>query len=133
MRSSPTISRPAVAAWLSASSIWDRRSGPRSASLSAHRSQRLFSWRDAFLAIGVIGLVVALVTPFVVKEPRRGALDAARRPAGRREGAVLGHGEDVLLEPGLMLAAFGSGVTQFVTYGLGNFAVLFLMREKGMR
>jgi MFS family permease len=30
------------------------------------------------------------------------------------------------------LAAFGSGATQFVTYGLGNFAVLFLIREKGM-
>jgi hypothetical protein len=34
--------------------------------------------------------------------------------------------------PVLMLAALGSGATQFVTYGLGNFAVLFLMREKGM-
>jgi MFS family permease len=34
--------------------------------------------------------------------------------------------------PLLMLAALGSGATQFVTYGLGNFAVLFLMREKGM-
>ena len=32
----------------------------------------------------------------------------------------------------LTLAAFGSGATQFVTYGLGNFAVLFLIREKGM-
>jgi hypothetical protein len=31
-----------------------------------------------------------------------------------------------------MRAALGSGATQFVTYGLGNFAVLFLMREKGM-
>ena len=32
----------------------------------------------------------------------------------------------------LLLASLGSGATQFVTYGLGNFAVLFLMREKGM-
>jgi MFS family permease len=31
-----------------------------------------------------------------------------------------------------MRAALGSGATQFVTYGLGNFTVLFLMREKGM-
>jgi MFS family permease len=31
-----------------------------------------------------------------------------------------------------MLAALASGATQFVTYGLINFAVLFLMREKGM-
>ncbi len=34
--------------------------------------------------------------------------------------------------PALMLAALGSGATQFITYGLGNFATLFLMREKGM-
>jgi MFS family permease len=34
--------------------------------------------------------------------------------------------------PTLLLAALGSGATQFVTYGLGNFATLFLMREKGM-
>ncbi len=30
------------------------------------------------------------------------------------------------------LAAFASGATQFITYGLLNFVVLFLMREKGM-
>jgi MFS family permease len=31
-----------------------------------------------------------------------------------------------------MLAAFASGVTQIVTYGAGNFSILFLQREKGM-
>ncbi|WP_447412599.1 hypothetical protein, partial [Clostridium perfringens] len=34
--------------------------------------------------------------------------------------------------PVLLLVSIGSGATQFVTYGLGNFAVLFLIREKGM-
>ena len=34
--------------------------------------------------------------------------------------------------PVLLLVALGSGATQFVTYGLGNFTTLFLMREKGM-
>jgi MFS family permease len=32
----------------------------------------------------------------------------------------------------LLLAALASGATQFITYGLGNFTTLFLMREKGM-
>jgi MFS family permease len=31
-----------------------------------------------------------------------------------------------------MLAALGSGATQMITYGMGNFTTLFLMREKGM-
>jgi len=34
--------------------------------------------------------------------------------------------------PELLLAALGSGATQFITYGLSNFTTLFLMREKGM-
>lgn len=34
--------------------------------------------------------------------------------------------------PALVLASLGGGSTQFITYGLGNFTTLFLMREKGM-
>ena len=34
--------------------------------------------------------------------------------------------------PELLFAALGSGATQFITYGVGNFTTLFLMREKGM-
>ena len=34
--------------------------------------------------------------------------------------------------PTLVLAGLGSGATQFITYGVGNFTTLFLMREKGM-
>jgi MFS family permease len=34
--------------------------------------------------------------------------------------------------PVLLIVALGSGATQFITYGLGNFTALFLIREKGM-
>ena len=34
--------------------------------------------------------------------------------------------------PTLVLASLGSGVTQIITYGFGNFTALYLMREKGM-
>lgn len=101
-----------------------------------------FSWRDAFVAIGIIGVVVALCTPFLVKEPRRGGLDLtaashaddATAPAPAAP-AKAGFWETVRMffsNPVLVLASLGSGITQIVTYGLGNFAVLFLMREKGM-
>lgn len=94
-----------------------------------------FSWRDAFIAIGAVGLVVALATPFLVKEPRRGGLDASPAGAASAAPARAGFWATVKMffsTPALVLAALGSGVTQIVTYGLGNFAVLFLMREKGM-
>ena len=94
-----------------------------------------FSWRDAFIAIGVIGLLVALVTPFLVKEPRRGGLDASGDAAqsAPAKAPFWGTVKMFFSNPILVLAALGSGVTQIVTYGLGNFAVLFLMREKGMQ
>jgi MFS family permease len=89
-----------------------------------------FDWRDAFVAIGAIGIITAMVVPFIVREPRRGATDAAPVPAAKAPfWGTLGM---FFTHPVLMLAALGSGATQFVTYGLGNFAVLFLIREKGM-
>jgi len=90
-----------------------------------------FDWRDAFIAIGVVGIVTALVLPFVVKEPARGATDPApSEPVGNAP--FWSTVRAFFANPVMTLAALGSGATQFVTYGLGNFAVLFLMREKGM-
>lgn len=89
-----------------------------------------FDWRTAFIAIGVFGLVVAFVLRLVVREPERGAFDAPSARAGKS-----GFWETCTAffsNPTLMLAALGSGATQFITYGLGNFTALFLMREKGM-
>ena len=94
-----------------------------------------FSWRDAFIAIGIVGLIVAVVTPLVVKEPRRGGLDMAAGASAAAAPIRAGFWDTVKMffsNPVLVLASLGSGVTQIVTYGLGNFAVLFLMREKGM-
>ncbi|MCP3731073.1 MFS transporter [Sphingomonas sp. MG17] len=90
-----------------------------------------FGWRVPFIAVGAIGIVTALLVWLTVREPARGATDTVqargdgRAPFWPTVGMFLSN-------PVLMLAAFGSGATQFVTYGLGNFAVLFLMREKGM-
>jgi len=91
-----------------------------------------FSWRDAFVITGAVGVVAALVLKFVVREPKRGGLD---HPAGHTGYARAGFVETLRMffsHPVLLLASLGSGATQFVTYGLGNFATLFLMREKGM-
>jgi len=93
----------------------------------------LLDWRIAFVAIGAVGVVTAVLVPLIVREPRRGATDvgapvqptAAKAPFWGTCAMFFSH-------PVLMLAALGSGATQFVTYGLGQFAVLFLIREKGM-
>ena len=91
-----------------------------------------FSWRYAFVVLGAVGLVAVIGVLFLVPEPRRGGLDrvsdevAAKKPRFRQTLAMF------VSRPSLMLTALACGANQFITYGLINFAVLFLMREKHM-
>ena len=91
-----------------------------------------FSWRYAFVFLGSLGLLAALGVLLLVPEPARGRLDptggqtAVGKPGFRETLAMF------VSRPSLMLVSFACGANQFITYGLTNFAVLFLMREKGM-
>jgi MFS family permease len=91
-----------------------------------------FDWRDAFIAIGIVGIVTAVVLRIVMREPERGATDLRRDAQPSEKAPFWGTTKMFFTHPILMRASLGGGATQFVTYGLGNFAVLFLMREKGM-
>jgi predicted MFS family arabinose efflux permease len=91
-----------------------------------------FGWRMPFIIIGVVGVVTALLVRLFLREPERGATDQVRTSDGPDKAPFWPTLRMFFTHPVLMLAALGSGATQFVTYGLGNFAVLFLMRDKGM-
>ncbi len=91
-----------------------------------------FSWRSAFVFLGAAGLVAVIGVLFLVPEPRRGGLD---RISERVTASKTGFRQTLVMfvsRPSLMLVALASGANQFITYGLTNFAALFLMREKGM-
>lgn len=91
-----------------------------------------FDWHVPFIAIGVVGIVTAILLKLLMREPARGATDTAGHAM---EGGKAGFWATCwmfITNPVLLLVALGGGATQFVTYGLGNFAVLFLQREKGM-
>jgi len=94
-----------------------------------------YGWRPAFIALGAVGVLGAILVMAIVREPRRGGLDAT--PAIVANVAAPKASFTATLKmffssPTLLLAAFASGATQIVTYGGGNFSTLFLMREKGM-
>lgn len=95
-----------------------------------------YSWRDAFLSLGSVGVVTAVMVALVVREPRRGGLDTAPAPSRQAiAGATSGFVETIAMffsKPSLVLVSLASGATQFITYGLGNFTTLFLIREKAM-
>jgi len=89
-----------------------------------------FDWRYAFITIGAVGLVTAAAVRLFVHEPERGRFDSA---AARVEKSSFGETLRMFFSrKTLMLASLGSGATQMITYGMGNFTTLFLMREKGM-
>jgi predicted MFS family arabinose efflux permease len=91
-----------------------------------------FDWRVAFIAIGAVGIIAAIVVRLVVREPPRGTFDMVNPALAEKKSGFWETMRAFFSRPPLVLAALGSGSTQFITYGLGNFTALFLMREKGM-
>lgn len=91
-----------------------------------------YSWRMAFIILGAVGLVAALVVLFGVREPVRGGLDPAGAQAKAAQPGFWPTVRMFFATPALRLVALASAATQIVTYGAGNFTTLFLMREKGM-
>ncbi|MES2988839.1 MAG: MFS transporter [Pseudomonadota bacterium] len=93
-----------------------------------------YGWREAFITIGVIGIFAAILVRIILRDPPRGGLDrdASGAVPVYEKAPFWATTKEFFANPVLLLASLGSGATQFVTYGLGNFAVLFLMESKGM-
>jgi predicted MFS family arabinose efflux permease len=93
-----------------------------------------FNWRIPFYIIGAIGVITALAVYLIVREPNRGRQSdplAAGHGGAPAPGFFATIGQ-FFGNPLLLTAALASGAGNFITYGLLNFTVLFLMREKGM-
>lgn len=92
-----------------------------------------FDWRLPFYVIGGIGIAAAVLVYLLVAEPPRGRHDPAPADAVPQQAVgFLRTIGDFFAHPVLLLASLASGAANFITYGLSNFATLFLMREKGM-
>jgi predicted MFS family arabinose efflux permease len=92
-----------------------------------------YNWRSAFICLGAVGIVAALIVVVFVREPVRGGLDGRAGQASATEKAAFWPTCKMFFShPVLLMVSLATGATQFVTYALLNFATLFLMREKGM-
>nr|WP_246623875.1 MFS transporter [Sphingomonas colocasiae] len=93
-----------------------------------------YDWRVPFYVVGAIGVLTAVLVYMIVPEPERGRFDPAPVSSADPERdesfgqAIRGFFGNRILA----VAALASGAANFITYGLSNFATLFLMREKGM-
>src|SRR3546814_8960445 len=82
------------------------------------------------LGIGVVGVIVAPLLIWLVREPARGAMDA-HKPADE----ALPFAQSLAMfvrRPSLRMVMIGSGLAAFVSYGMLNWIPAFLMRTQGM-
>src|SRR5690606_38576615 len=97
-----------------------------------------YSWRMAFLWVGVVGGLTAVGVCCFIREPRTGGLaPAPAQPSSPAAAAGAAPGfvdtcRNFFANPVLRNMALACGAAQFVTYAMLNFTVLLLMREKGM-
>jgi MFS family permease len=95
-----------------------------------------YSWRDAFLVLGAVGVVTAIFVYFTVREPVRGGLDVVEpqpvQTAAAAKAPFLATCRMFFSRPVLLLVALATGANQFITYATANFTTLLLMEEKGM-
>ena len=91
-----------------------------------------FGWRAAFFAVGLPGVLLALIIRFTLKEPRRGRVD--HRPTSDTE-TVPSLGEVFRLLWGLRTfrhMALAAGLIAFAGYALLNWLPSFFIRVHGL-
>ncbi len=93
-----------------------------------------YGWRTAFVAVGLPGIVLALLMLLVIREPKRGGLDLVpagatvhSAPQGMRAGLAT-----FFQNRTMVLTALSSGLSAFVGYAMLSWNPPFLERVKGM-
>jgi len=87
-----------------------------------------YGWRVAFFAVGIPGLLVALVVKFTLREPVRGISDGVKVEGGVSFKETL---KTLWGLKSFRFYALASGLTAFCSYGIGNFLPSFLIRSHG--
>ncbi len=88
-----------------------------------------YGWRMAFFGLAIPGVLLAVLLPFLVREPVRGGLDAQVAMA-----PPIGLGASIGLfvkSAALMLVALGCSLSAVVGYSLMSWSPAFLMRVQG--
>jgi MFS family permease len=87
-------------------------------------------WRNAFLVIGLVGLIAAPLLIWLVREPARGQMDSHNA-----QDSAVPISQTLALfvqRRSLRMVMVGSGLAAFVSYGMLNWIPAFLMRVQGM-
>ncbi len=87
-----------------------------------------YGWRIAFFAVGLPGLLIALVVKLTLREPIRGIADGVTVKTKVTFKETL---TTLWALKSFRFFALASGLTAFCSYGIGNFLPSFLIRSHG--
>jgi predicted MFS family arabinose efflux permease len=87
-------------------------------------------WREAFLIVGLPGLILALLVRFTIAEPVRGQSDGKQDSSARP--GIIAVARFLLGRKSFLNLALGSGLASFVGYAVLSFFPTFLFRSHGM-
>lgn len=88
-----------------------------------------YGWREALMAFGAVGVPIALLVLFTVKEPARGRMDAAARADRAGLGETLRY---IVSHKALFHVLAGATVITFWGSGLAWWTPAFLTRSHGL-
>lgn len=96
-------------------------------------SQANLNWRDAFIWMGVPGVIGAVIFKMTVKEPPRGYSDpgGAEAAAARQMPSPFKVFPVVFSKPTFWHVSLGGAMASFAGYGIGQFVAPFWMRVHG--
>jgi MFS family permease len=93
--------------------------------------RELFGWREAFVVVGLPGILLAVVAFATLKEPTRGYWEGGAR---KSDGASLPEVVRLLAKlPSFWHLAFAGALHAFYGYGAAAFNPVFFERSHGMR
>ena len=87
----------------------------------------LFSWREAFLALGIPGVLFGLIFLFTVEEPPRGYADPPTAIKPRKMG-IADTVRELSAKRSFWINMIAAALVAFVGYGVTNFQVAFFQR-----
>ncbi len=88
-------------------------------------------WREAFLMVGIPGLILALVVRFTMDEPERG-LSEGRHAAANEQVGIFVVAKFLSKRRAFVHMAVGAGLASFVGYATASFFPTFLVRSYDM-
>jgi predicted MFS family arabinose efflux permease len=89
----------------------------------------LLGWRQAFLIVGVPGLLVAVLFWMLVREPRR---HLASAPAGATGASFAEAWAELRASKAYLPLTIGAATVAFLSYGKGVWATVFFIRTHGL-